>query len=415
VGPVLLLLLIAVIGNLALMTAVLAPTLLGRPSPFAVAREVPEVPAMQGMSGLVGDGVGTFINGGVPPAAYDRVVRIATWVFILSTAALVVITGLWPDTQIAILALLALAGTFMLVVHELLPDRFLGATKFIVEGSAAITFVSLLIMLTGGNASPFFFAYPVIVAGAALVVSPLTTLVIATAASLGYVLGSVADFSGRGLTTTDVAGIGFNLIALVLLSYVAMVIAREQRRSREAAIRLSTVDSLTGLFNRAFFFAALEREVQRSARSGRGFCLLMMDLDGLKAINDRYGHFQGDRVLRRVGEIIRAGVRRIDVAARYGGDEFVVVLPETDPTGGFVLGEKIRQGVAEQIFPAGQVSVRTSLSVGVVAYPHDGATPDELMISADQAMYASKRTGKNRVAIYTEAEMAVGGRPEESV
>ena len=412
-GPVLILLLIAVLANLALMTAVVAPTLLGRPSPFAASNELDEPPSIQEVSGLIARGATDFLDDGVPSAAYDRVVRIATWVFILSTATLVVVTGLWPGTQLGILALLAVAGAFLLVVHELLPDRFLGSTKFIVEGSAAITFVSLLIMLTGGHASPFFFAYPVIVAGAALVVSPAITLVIAAAASLGYLLGSLADVSGGDLSATDVAGIGFNLIALVLLSYVAMVIAREQRRSRDAAVRLSTVDSLTGLFNRAFFFAALEREVQRSARSGRGFCLLMMDLDGLKAINDRHGHFQGDRVLRRVGEIIRAGVRRIDVAARYGGDEFVVLLPETDPTGGFVLGEKIRQGVSDQVFSAGSSNVRTSLSVGVVAYPHDGATPDELMISSDQAMYASKRAGKNRVASF--GEIPIGGPPEDSV
>ena len=124
-----------------------------------------------------------------------------------------------------------------------------------------------------------------------------------------------------------------------------MVIARAQRRTRDAAIRLSTVDSLTGLFNRSFFFAAIEREIARCARSGRGFCLLMMDLDELKIINDRLGHFHGDRVLRGVGEVISQGVRRIDTAARYGGDEFVVLLPETDPTGAFVLAEKIRLGV----------------------------------------------------------------------
>ena len=138
------------------------------------------------------------------------------------------------------------------------------------------------------------------------------------------------------------ATVGVNLTALVLLSYVAMVIARAQRRTRDAAIRLSTVDSLTGLFNRTFFFAAIEREIARSARSGRGFCLLMMDLDELKSINDRLGHFHGDRVLRGVGEVITLGVRQIDTAARYGGDEFVVLLPETDPTGAFVLAEKIR-------------------------------------------------------------------------
>jgi diguanylate cyclase (GGDEF)-like protein len=187
--------------------------------------------------------------------------------------------------------------------------------------------------------------------------------------------------------------------ALVLLAYVAMVIAREQRRSREAAIRLSTVDSLTGLFNRAFFFAALDREIQRSKRTNRGFCLLMMDLDELKQINDRHGHFFGDRVIRGVGEVIRSTGRRIDTAARYGGDEFVVVLPETDPTGAYVLAEKIRQEVAELRVPVGGGEpLHPSISIGVVSYPDDGRTSDELMITADSSMYRSKRAGKNRVS-----------------
>ena len=181
-----------------------------------------------------------------------------------------------------------------------------------------------------------------------------------------------------------------------------------QRRSRDAAIRLSTIDSLTGLFNRSYFFASLEREIARSDRSGRRFCLLMMDLDGLKATNDKYGHFVGDRVLRGVGDVIRRSVRKIDSPARYGGDEFVVLLPETDPSGAFVVAEKIRQGVAERTYEAGSRSsggetIRASVSIGFVTYPDDGATADELMISADKAMYASKESGKNRVIDYASA------------
>ena len=99
-------------------------------------------------------------------------------------------------------------------------------------------------------------------------------------------------------------------------------------------------------------------------------------------------------MLRAVGEIIRAGVRRIDTAARYGGDEFVVVLPETDPTGAYVLAEKIRMGVADLDLAIPQSNLRPSLSIGVVAYPGDGRTSDELMIAADAAMYRSKRSGR---------------------
>ena len=287
---------------------------------------------------------------------------------------------------------------FVLVVHDLLPADALGAAKFAVEGSVAITVATLLVALTGGVQSPFFFTYPLIVGGAALVVSPAITVGLAGTAALGYLLAVVVGSPDGTLDLPrTTATVGINLTAMILLAYVAMVIAREQRRSRDAAIRLSTIDPLTALFNRGFFFAALEREIARSARSGRGFCLLMMDLDELKAVNDRLGHFHGDRVLHAVGEIVADGVRRIDTAARYGGDEFVVLLPETDPTGAYVVAEKIRLGVQELELGFEDAEVRPSLSIGVVSYPGDGNTADELMISADGAMYRSKRAGKNRV------------------
>src|SRR5260370_3210454 len=107
-----------------------------------------------------------------------------------------------------------------------------------------------------------------------------------------------------------------------------MVTARGHRRAGDAEIRPSTIAPLTGLYNRSYFFAAVDREIARSARSNRGFCLLMMDLDELKPINDKYGHYFGDRVLRGVGEVVRNGVRRIDTAARYGGYAFGSLLPE---------------------------------------------------------------------------------------
>jgi diguanylate cyclase (GGDEF)-like protein len=338
------------------------------------------------------------LEDGVPARAYDRVVRIASWVFLLAATTIVGVTGLWPQSQTAIFVLLALAGAFVLVIHDLLPASALGPAKFVVEGSVAITVATLLVALTGGAASPFFFVYPLIVGGAALVVTPGITLGLALTAALGYLLAVILGTQNPGLADPfTTATVGINLTALILLAYIAMVIAREQRSSREAAIRLSTIDPLTTLYNRGFFFAALEREIARSARSGRGFCLLMMDLDELKAINDRLGHFHGDRVLRAVGEVVSDGVRRIDTAARYGGDEFVVLLPETDPTGAFVLAEKIRIGVTDLDLELPDDAARPSMSVGVVAYPDDGQTADELMISADRAMYTSKRAGKNRV------------------
>jgi diguanylate cyclase (GGDEF)-like protein len=400
VTPVLILIGVAVLANVALMALILVPPLLGRPSP--VSREVPPAvdPERTAAQAVVVGGLrGSVTDDGVPTQTYDRVVRIVAWVFILTTSAIVAATNLWPETQAAIFVLLALSGLFVVIVHDLLPPETLGPAKFIVEGSVAITVATLLVALTGGVASPFFFAFPI-------------TLALTGAASAGYVLAVVAGSPSGSLGPATVATVGVNLTAMILLAYVAMVIARAQRRTRDAAIRLSTVDSLTGLFNRTFFFAAIDREIARSARSGRGFCLLMMDLDELKAINDRLGHFYGDRVLRGVGEVITQGVRQIDTAARYGGDEFVVLLPETDPTGAFVLAEKIRIGVGDMPTELPGGVPRPSLSIGVVSYPDDGRNADELIISADGAMYASKRAGKDRV---TGVPAPRAGRPATPV
>ncbi len=409
VEAIVILIAIAVVANLVLMGAFVArlvsppadtaagPALVPVMGPHVVDDEVAEARVIASLLGETTDDHGDRHG--------DRVVRIVSWILIVVTAVLVAVSGLWPDTQIPILALLAVAGLFVIVFHDLLPSDALGTSRFGVEGTVALTGAAALITLTGGARSPFFLTIPLIVAGAALVVSPRVTIFLTLVGSLAFVGAVLLAALPEALGAAELATIVVDLVALILLTYVVMVIAREQRDARDAAIRLSTIDPLTALFNRSYFFAAVEREIARSARSGRGFCLLMMDLDDLKGVNDRFGHFHGDRVLRAVGEVIAIGVRRIDTAARYGGDEFVVLLPETDPSGAFVLAEKIRLGVRAIPVELPGDGPRPSLSVGVVSYPDDGRTIDELMISADTAMYASKRAGKDRV---TGPPMAMG-------
>ncbi len=397
VDPVLALIAVAVIANLAIMAIVIVPPLVGRTGPFGMPEPSDAIAGAVRQAAVTGRPDTDLLGDGVPQRTYDRVVRIVAWIYLLCVFAIVVITGLWPETEAAILVLLALAAVFIVIVHDLLPAGALGSAKFVIEGSVGITFASLLVLLTGQEASPFFFTFPLIVAGAALVVTPTITVALALAATVAYLTAVLLPVDAGGLTLEAVATVAINLAALYLLTYVAMVIAREQRRSREAAIRLSAVDALTGLFNRSFLFAAVEREIARSGRSGRGFCLLMMDLDDLKPVNDRYGHHTGDALLRSVGGEIRDGVRRIDTPARYGGDEFVVLCPETDPSGAFVLAEKIRVEIADLAIEAPDTVLRPSVSVGVVAFPGDGASADGLFIAADRAMYRSKRSGKNRV------------------
>src|SRR3954447_22052699 len=216
--PVQALILLAVVANLAVMAAVVVPALLGRPGvlPTGNANGDPVERRAAEFAALVGDRHDVLDPGGVPPGAYDRVVRIVSWVFILATSTIVAVTGLWRDTQPAIFALLAAAGLFVLVVHDLLPTNALGTAKFVLEGSVAITFATLLVVLTGRDASPFYFTFPLIVGGAALVVSPRVTFGLASAASLAYLV-AIAPPSG-GIPLSTIAIVGINLTALILLA-----------------------------------------------------------------------------------------------------------------------------------------------------------------------------------------------------
>jgi len=338
---------------------------------------------------------------------YDRVVRTVAWTFILVVLLIVSISGAWSTNQSQIIVTLALGGLFVLAGHEVPAPRRLGATRILLEGSAAIVFLTMLVLLTGYSASPFFFLYALFVGGTALVAATSATLVLTveTVAACALVIVS-GPLDSDGLRDIAIRT-AINLAAVVLLAYAGIVVAGMQRRTKDAAIRLSTLDSLTDLRNRAYMFNAVEREIERARRYGRAFCLLMMDLDGLKAINDRFGHYEGDLVLRMVAEAIRSSLRTIDIAARYGGDEFVALLPETDPAGAYAAAEKIRQVVSQIATEDEGQRINASVSIGVVTYPEDGETADALMIAADEAMYHSKRLGKNRVVAYTDAEQTI--------
>jgi diguanylate cyclase (GGDEF)-like protein len=126
----------------------------------------------------------------------------------------------------------------------------------------------------------------------------------------------------------------------------------------------------------------------------------MLDLDGLKAANDRFGHDSGDRLLQAVAEILRGDVRVTDVAARYAGDEFVLLLPETDLAGALRVAEKVRVDISRLALPHNGSLIRTSASIGVVSYPDDGRTFAELMRRADLAMYEAKRRGRDQIVHY---------------
>jgi diguanylate cyclase (GGDEF)-like protein len=159
---------------------------------------------------------------------------------------------------------------------------------------------------------------------------------------------------------------------------------------------LSVTDDLTGLHNSRYLNLVLRREAKRASRSGRPLSLVFLDLDGFKSINDSHGHLFGSRALVEAAAVVRSSARETDVAARFGGDEFAVVLPDTGGEGAFAVAERVRQRLAEHRFLADDgLDIHLTASVGVATLPDVAVSPDELIQAADMAMYRVKQSGKN--------------------
>src|SRR5437588_5180569 len=177
-------------------------------------------------------------------------------------------------------------------------------------------------------------------------------------------------------------------------SYVVMLSGAllEQARLFEQVRSMAVTDSLTGLSNYRRLISVLEAELDRSRRTQRPFSIVLLDMDGLKIINDQYGHLTGSRALVRIAKILRNHSRAIDTAARYGGDEFALVLPEAGKDITSRVVSRIRERLsAETERPA------LSVSAGVAAFPQDGDTPEKLLGAADRALYAMKNHGRSSV------------------
>ena len=186
---------------------------------------------------------------------------------------------------------------------------------------------------------------------------------------------------------------------IVILSY-QFALAIRRIRLYERIEKVALTDNLTGVYTRRYFFERFEEEVKRAKIRKINLSFLILDVDFFKSFNDHYGHLTGDQILKEIGVILKASIREIDIAGRYGGEEFCVVLPETDTEGSILAAERIRLAVEKTSIKAYDATVQITVSIGVATLPVHASTATELLDKADWALYRAKKSGRNRVCAF---------------
>jgi diguanylate cyclase (GGDEF)-like protein len=199
-----------------------------------------------------------------------------------------------------------------------------------------------------------------------------------------------------------------------LLESIALQVAAALQNAH--LYEMAMVDGLTGLFVRRYFDARLDEEIERARRYGADFSMVMMDVDDFKALNDTHGHQVGDRVLRAIAAIVRANMRGVDTAARYGGEELALILPRTGLVSAYNQAERIRAAIAEHRLALDDGTViGVTASFGIAGFPESGADAAHALVKrADRALYRAKQTGKNRVELFWADESGPAHRPVAS-
>lgn len=238
-----------------------------------------------------------------------------------------------------------------------------------------------------------------VIASAASLPRRLTLLNLAI---IGICLIALEHPAARGHPQGPVSALALfvQLGPMLLVAYVASEVAGDIRSALDRIRFVSETDELTRLYNLRAFMKIAERFHRQAKRYGRPYALVMLDSDNLKTVNDTHGHQFGNDLLKLTTACIRRELRETDIAARYGGDEFILLLPETTAQGARELADRIRRALEGQRLEARGTMIGTTVSVGVAQFPTHGPDLQSILNKSDQAMYLAKRTGRNRVVVY---------------
>ncbi len=274
--------------------------------------------------------------------------------------------------------------------------------KLAIETWAMIIFITWIVYNTGGINSPLLNMYLLVIVTSALTLGKVTTLLEFILITAVYFYLGHAVYVENTFSLINFCELMILFAPFLLTGYLTSMLAADVQNGREILELMSETDEMTGLRNRRSFKKAITAELKKAIRYSRSFSIMMIDADNLKAINDQFGHGTGDKLIKSVAESIRESLRDSDILARFGGDEFIVMLPETDAGHAQEAGERIRKSVENTSFSVDGNRISSTVSIGIASYPQDSTAIEDLLGKADEALYQSKGLGKNVVSSYTE-------------
>lgn len=330
---------------------------------------------------------------------FSRTVADIEWLLVILVLLYHVFQDRSEDNTIAIYSGLGAFSAAIIVFHYLNVIPRPGRWMLAIETWIMIVFITWVLYYTGRLDSPLLNLFLLPIVTSALTLGQMVTLLqVGLIASCYLFLGYATDVSFLSIITAG--NFAADLAPMLLVAYVTTMLSQDILSAMTRIKLISETDALTGAHNMRAFNTIAERECALATRHKRIFSLLMIDSDSLKQVNDAHGHEAGDRLIKLVARSIKDDLRATDVVARYGGDEFICLLPETGGTDAAGVAERIRLRIAGTPLETGSESISTSVSAGVAEFPEHGDRFATLAKNADRSLYVSKAQGRNRVTVF---------------
>jgi len=275
--------------------------------------------------------------------------------------------------------------------------------KLAVETWIMIGFITIAIMHTGYQQSPLLNLYLLVIIVCALTLGKTMTLLEVVLIACCYLLAGYTRDASDLFAADTLSSLVARFSPFLLVAYVTSMLAADIIAARHRVVALAQTDELTGLLSLRAFHLLLEQELERARDYRDPFIVFMIGLDGLKGINDRYGQDAGTRLIRSVAATLRRTVRASDIAARYGGDEFAILMRRIGSEHATRCAERIRAAIGNTSIDVDGDRITVTASIGIAAYPYTVDEPEQVFELADQALHCSKQVGRNLVTWYDHA------------